>query len=78
MVLLIVGVAVLACGAITFWSWTRRGADVSRDADRFAAARAMTNRWAEDPSSATKPVLDIARQRTHEPTVTPTDVASDA
>jgi len=63
-VLLIVVVAVAAGTAATVWVWVRRGAQVSRDADRFAAARAMTNRWAEDPTSAPKPVLDIARQRT--------------
>lgn len=70
MVLLIVAVAAVACAGAIVWCWVRRDDHVSRDADRFAAARAMTNRWAEDPASAPKPVLDIARQRTESATPT--------
>lgn len=78
MLMLVLVIAGLACAAVAMWAWSRRGGDVSRDADRFAAARAMTNRWAENPASAPKPVLDIARQRTNELPATPTDVDSDA
>ena len=60
-VVIIIGA--FACAAAAGWWLVGRG-QVNRDADRFAAARAMTSRWAEDPTSAPKPVLEIARQRT--------------
>lgn len=77
-VLAVAAVAVVCIGGMV-WLLSRSGGDVSRDADRFAAARAMTNRWAQDPASAPKPVLDIARQRSPTlPTASPKTDASDA
>jgi len=32
------------------------------DLDRFEAARALTTRWSDDPSSAPAPIKDIARR----------------
>jgi hypothetical protein len=55
----VVAVVVVAVLLVLAWRWTRRPPRVSQDADRFVAARTMTNRWAEDPSSAPKGVLDI-------------------
>lgn len=40
--------------------WLGRGRGVRDEVDRFAAARSMTSRWAADPASVPKPVLDIA------------------
>jgi len=62
MVQVVVVIGAVVCAAVAVWWLAGRG-QVNRDAERFAAARAMTNRWAEDPTSAPKPVLDIARQR---------------
>jgi hypothetical protein len=58
----VVVIGAVVCAAVAVWWLVGRGG-AKRDADRFAAARTMTNRWAEDPTSAPKPVLDIARQR---------------
>lgn len=77
--MLLVIIVAIVCAAVVSWVWIRRGSLRTTDAERFAAARAMTNRWAEDPMSAPKPVLDIARQRTDPAAATPTsEVASDA
>src|SRR3954453_1759918 len=58
MVELVVVIGAAMCAAVAVW-WLASRSQVNRDAERFASARAMTNRWAEDPTSAPKPVLDI-------------------
>ena len=50
-------VAIIVVGGVL---WARHSRAVRDEVDRFAAARSMTSRWARDPSSAPKPVLDIA------------------
>jgi hypothetical protein len=62
-VTVVVATVVVACAVMALWSRSGGGRNVARDVDRFAAARAMTSRWADDPTSAPKPVLDMATQR---------------
>ena len=45
---------VLAVCSAAAWLLVRRRPNVAREADQFAAARAMTRLWSEDPSSAPK------------------------
>jgi hypothetical protein len=54
---IVVGVA--AGAAAVAWLW-RRPSPAVREINRFTAARAMTSRWALDPSTSPAPVLDIA------------------
>ena len=56
LVVLLVAAAVVVGG----WWWMRNSRDVATELDRFAVARAMTSKWAQDPASAPRPVLDIA------------------
>ena len=57
--MLFVVLLVAALAVATGWWWRRRAGNVAAEVDRFATARAMTSRWATDPSSAPKPVQDI-------------------
>ena len=60
MILLIAVVLVVGIAVGGMWLWSRTARDVADEVDRFAKARAMTSRWAADPSSSPAPVLDIA------------------
>ncbi len=60
--MLFVALAVLLAVVLVAWWLIRSARDVDAELERFAAARSTTNRWAQDPSSAPRPVLDIAER----------------
>lgn len=51
---------VLAVCSAAAWLLVRRRPNVVREADQFAAARAMTKHWSENPGSAPKTLRTTA------------------
>lgn len=67
----VVAVLVVAVLAVAGYVWSTRTRSGGVDqVDSFAAARAMTNRWSEDPDSTPQPLRDFLnaeRRRTQAP-----------